>query len=544
TLCGGMCSNTAVDPSNCGSCGHACAAGETCATGTCGLVCAGGATLCGSACTNTLVDRANCGTCGHACAAGETCVAGACGLSCVGGTTLCGSACTNTLVDHANCGTCGHACAAGEACAAGTCGLVCAGGTTQCAATCADTRIDPAHCGACGTACGRTQVCAASVCTCRIGDVPCGTACANLSTSSLNCGACGAACAANQVCSGGACATVALGNGGTGGSLTGSSPPRVAVMAAYSGATDLQAKLVATGAFSAVDVYTSLSAAPTLAVMRGYDAIVVYTYLTATTLFGDNLATYLEAGGGVVIADYETQETGTYGLPGRYQTQYTLSTPIASSAWSTTAVTLGTILEPASPLLNGVTTFAYGGTSPYHMPASAFNRNSPIVVAQYSDGNPAIVRGVIGGHAVVEINGFGSSSTYSSTLGWNAATDGARVFRNALLFTIPPVSVSVVRQQDFGTQAVLTASAPLAITYTNTSTAAQTITALALTGANIGDFLAVPTASLPVTIPPGGTFVVNATFAPSGLGFRAATLSATVTGAPTAATTLLTGTGN
>ena len=70
----------------------------------------------------------------------------------------------------------------------------------------------------------------------------------------------------------------------------------------------------------------------------------------------------------------------------------------------------------------------------------------------------------------------------------------------------------------------------------------RTITAVSLTGPQIGDFGAVPASMLPATVPPGGTFVVNVTFMPSEVGLRAATVATTVQGAG-AATTLLTGTG-
>jgi hypothetical protein len=81
--------------------------------------------MCSSVCKNLQTDAANCGTCGKACATGQTCTAGAC--ACPTGQTTCSGACTNLQTDAANCGTCGKACATGQTCAAG----VCAGGTTN-----------------------------------------------------------------------------------------------------------------------------------------------------------------------------------------------------------------------------------------------------------------------------------------------------------------------------------------------------------------------------------------------------------------------------
>jgi hypothetical protein len=337
------------------------------------------------------------------------------------------------------------------------------------------------------------------------------------------------------------------GNGQAGGSLTGLSPPKVAVFAAdASFGASLQATLAATGQFTQVDMVDVSNVTPTLAQMQAYDAVAVFTYLTVTTAFGDNLADYFESGGGVVVFDYECQETGIYGLMGRFETQYTLSTPISPFAWLTTSVTLGTILEPANPMLSGVATFGYNGFSPNHLPTSSYTKNNPIVVAQYSDGNPAVVRAVVNNRNLVEINGFGTSTANggSFSYGWDPTTDGATLIAQALKYTTPPPQVTVAKSVTFGSQPLFTPSAPQAVTYTNVSSSAQTITSLSVTGTHIGDFSAVPSMGLPAVIPAGMTFVVNVSFLPSGLGLRGATLNATVTGAPGAATTLLTGTGS
>jgi hypothetical protein len=80
-------------------------------------------TICAGACVDMQSDLKNCGACGHACAAGQTCVAAVCVVPCDAGLTACGSACVNTTADLANCGKCGNACpgAAQATCAAGKC---------------------------------------------------------------------------------------------------------------------------------------------------------------------------------------------------------------------------------------------------------------------------------------------------------------------------------------------------------------------------------------------------------------------------------------
>ena len=87
TVCGGLCTNTSFDPSNCGTCGNSCAFAQgsaACAGGGCFLTaCNAGHADCNHAqsdgCeSNTDSDAANCGACGKSCALGETCVSAVC----------------------------------------------------------------------------------------------------------------------------------------------------------------------------------------------------------------------------------------------------------------------------------------------------------------------------------------------------------------------------------------------------------------------------------------------------------------------------------
>jgi hypothetical protein len=89
TCCSGVCTDTKTDSQNCGACHQACEGEEdACTNGSCG--CPGGGTCpepafnilgkcCGTgACSNVCTDVTNCGECGHACPAGQTCNLGKC----------------------------------------------------------------------------------------------------------------------------------------------------------------------------------------------------------------------------------------------------------------------------------------------------------------------------------------------------------------------------------------------------------------------------------------------------------------------------------
>ncbi|TKD06489.1 MXAN_6577-like cysteine-rich protein [Polyangium fumosum] len=208
TLCGEACTVLAFDPTNCGACGKACAAGELCSQGQCGITCLGGTTQCNDLCADLANDPNNCGACGTACAEGQICSAGQCGTSCVGA-TACNGTCVDLDTDPANCGACGTACAAGQVCSMGQCGVTCLGGSALCGSSCVDLDTSPAHCGACGNTCPSGQLCAAGMCVsigeCNAPFLQCGQLCVLPASDPANCGTCGNKCATGATCVDGTC---------------------------------------------------------------------------------------------------------------------------------------------------------------------------------------------------------------------------------------------------------------------------------------------------------------------------------------------------
>ena len=167
--------NTSTDNQNCGTCGHACMAGQSCSSGQCQSVCQGGTTFCGGSCVDLSADAHNCGQCGFACGANSACVGGVCQQpTCSPGQTRCGSVCVDTSVDVNNCGLCGNACVfpnAIGACVAGKCAIAaCSPGFNDCdgnAANGCETRLGTTlNCSSCGDACDPGMFCQGGVCRC------------------------------------------------------------------------------------------------------------------------------------------------------------------------------------------------------------------------------------------------------------------------------------------------------------------------------------------------------------------------------------------
>src|SRR5690606_8492362 len=122
-----------------------------------------------------------------------------------------------------------------------------------------------------------------------------------------------------------------------------------------------------------------------------------------------------------------------YTLGGRYAADYALMAPRKPT---TSVVSLGDVVEPSSPLLAGVSTFACAaGTGLYCNHLSGPPLDGALRVASWSDGSPLVLRGEFGGHRVVELNFFAGSKQSSGA--WDAATDGAKLIRNALKYVTP-----------------------------------------------------------------------------------------------------------
>ncbi len=212
TRCPVGCVDLKSSLSNCGSCGHACMADETCSNGTC--VCANGGMRCSGSCSVLETDNANCGACGNPCPPASTCTTTVTsagkktGCQCLDPNQIaCPSGCRNPVADPQNCGACNQVCAADEVCSNGTC--ICANGRLRCNGVCVDQNTDANNCGACGKVCGTGQACNNGACYCidyaDSWELMCDGVCVN-ALSSEHCGSCGHSCGPwPGFCAGGSC---------------------------------------------------------------------------------------------------------------------------------------------------------------------------------------------------------------------------------------------------------------------------------------------------------------------------------------------------
>jgi hypothetical protein len=206
---GVTCADLTSDHANCGACGKACAATQSCNSGVCTdvpqMTCGSGQIVCldpsgqKPICTDVTADSRNCGACGNVCTSGA-CMQGQCMFAtqapaadagvpvtppCPGmAANMCSgpgtsSYCADFVRGVSDCGGCGNVCAAGTVCNDGLCMTPpdpspCGGGLQLCGTGCTSTQDDYRNCGQCGLFCEGS--CNSGVCK-TAGLAPFGAAC-------------------------------------------------------------------------------------------------------------------------------------------------------------------------------------------------------------------------------------------------------------------------------------------------------------------------------------------------------------------------------
>ncbi|MBS0190810.1 MAG: hypothetical protein U0573_02820 [Phycisphaerales bacterium] len=195
---------------------------------------------------------------------------------------------------------------------------------------------------------------------------------------------------------------------------------------------DTRTKLNSSGQFGAVDLFNAGSGTPTLAALKAYDAVMLVSdsgFADPTTL-GNNLADYVDAGGGVVNSVFSL---GISPPAGRWNSGY-LVMPVASpTQGSVQTLDLASITDQNHPILIGVGSFS-GGSSSYRMNQSSVVAGATIV-AKWTGGNVLVAAGPLPGR--VDLN-FYSPSKDARVDFWDTTTDGIKLMVNSLLYVMRP----------------------------------------------------------------------------------------------------------
>jgi len=188
-------------------------------------------------------------------------------------------------------------------------------------------------------------------------------------------------------------------------------------------AQDVQRKL---STYFNTTLYAANTNTPALSDLLGYDVAFVfsdYSFINPT-LLGNNLASYVDAGRGVVLGmfDFVSASVGEQ-VGGRFTSYMAIVPGIEKSFSQSTLVAL----EPGHPILNGVRSFN-GGSSSYR--AGTFHPSAD-KVAQWNDALPLIGTRTFNGTRRVDLNFYPPSSDARSDF-WLSSTDGVLIMANSI----------------------------------------------------------------------------------------------------------------
>ena len=201
--------------------------------------------------------------------------------------------------------------------------------------------------------------------------------------------------------------------------------------------SDVQAGLLSTGQFSAVDTFDAnifSGGTPSLALLQQYDAVLTWSNAgwKDGILYGDTLADFVDGGGAVVVAWAAIGDIGSpsnshlLNIRGRWDTQgYDV---ITSQGSSQVPSQLGTVLQPGHPIMAGVNTLSatlMDGATPSLAPGA-------ILLAQWANGGT--VAAIDGSNPRRVDLGLWPVSQGCKTKGWDLSTDGWLLFANVLTF--------------------------------------------------------------------------------------------------------------
>ena len=296
----------------------------------------------------------------------------------------------------------------------------------------------------------------------------------------------------------------------------------VAVLAAEPNASwnaDVTNKIAATGAFPNVDFFPVVAGdpLPTPAQLQAYQSVLVYSDrpFNDNVALGNELADYVDQGGGVVLNTFAFYDGSQLGMAGRLTNNY-----LAFTLGSQSNVLNGTLVPdlPTDSLLAGVNSFNSGGNLYVNFPISI--ASGATQVAHWNNGQPLVGKKIDGPGRSVGLNFFPPSSDSFPGSGWDSTTDGAKLMANALAWAgqiAPTISTAPAGQvvplgQTATFSVVAVGAPPLAYQWqlngTNLPAATNPVLSVIAQAGNLGQYSVVvtnpygQTCSVPVSLNP------------------------------------------
>ena len=284
--------------------------------------------------------------------------------------------------------------------------------------------------------------------------------------------------------------------------------------------------------------------------------------ITSIILTGGNASDFSQTnncGGSLAVgATCQVQVTFTPSSPGTRTT--TLNITDNSTGSPQTVIFSGTATAAVSPVVSLSATSLYfgyfnvGTTGGPENLSVANTGNAPLTItsiilaggnaSDFSQSNNCGSSLAAGATCMVQVifkpSAPGTRTTTLNITDNAAGSPQAVIFSGTATGTPPVVSLSAT-SLTFATQALGASSAAQAVTLNDTGTSALTLTSLALSGANPGDFI--QTNNCGSSVAAGANCTISVTFKPTAIGTRTATLSMADSAVGSPQTVSLSGTG-
>lgn len=286
---------------------------------------------------------------------------------------------------------------------------------------------------------------------------------------------------------------------------------------------DVKKKLEDTKLFQSVTNIDSGSSTPSASTLAACDSVLVYADTSRSGFsysndIGNALASYVDQGGGVVLANPYYAGNSYYNVYSSNWDKYVLIEP--GSMNFTSSSSMGTA-DMTHPIMNGVSKVATNGSRCYQRAGASGSaiRSGAKVVAAWSDGNALVVVGMPNGKPRVDLNLYVVGSDIGSSGCYDATSDASKLIANSLLFVANPLKVSP-QPVDFGTVPQGSTALPITVEVTNSSSDPVTLTGGVLAPAGIFNITG---ATYPKTLNPGEKLSLNVTALPTAVGKVSAT---------------------